>query len=949
MFHGDNGREDQTVSKGVSREEEETLTKQGENVRKVFDDVQDLKEKIERLKTQTEKMAKSPAAEQRSGSLSDTPKEVKSPVESDAVRAAERAVLEHARWDGVDVLAEHKRREADKEIKIKEARLRELEAQERLLQKQKEAIEKQQALKEAEKRVAESKIRRRETEEQAEIRQEVIRQERLRAAEKHESEERRLQEVQRKIEREIAEAERIAAAQKREHERLARERAVAEKREQERIARERAAAAKKEQERIAREMAAAEKKREQERRALERAAAAQKREQERIARERAAVQQKIEREKIAGKKAEEKRKIKEAERLAAIERKKEAARLRQEAARENRKKKEARAELIAEQRAIQRRKREEEKAEQRRLKKIQADKKNEDRQLRKEAIKKKRAERKEIKRQQRLARELAKKGGGIVNVHGQTIQTEIHPVPAFSISDLLGTAKRREIRRSKSEEEKRRLRAESERIKAEAARTAATLAAARKERRKNKPLAVKINKFLSFCDEKRRPLMIGASMALVFAVGTAAVFNYFTAYEYSYSGNALGYVKSKDDVLQITGMVQGALSEEKNVDVVIDAREDINFNRVSTFNKDLLIDSSDDVLRRLTYLNEINVKAYGIFLDGRKIGAVKDKDAAAKVFEEIQDRYAGNAKGTEIKEAVIIEKVDTRKSNTPLGEVLSEEQMVNRLCTDSLKETVVTVKRGQTLDEIAKLHSVSKEKIIKDNPQIDPDKPAVGSTLVLHETAPLMTVQIIEERTYVEKTPYKTIKKKDKDLYEGYTEVDQKGHKGISKVKDRTVSVNGKVVETEVLKSSVKKEPVEKIIRVGTKERPPTVGSGTYIWPANEGTFRVTSEFKWRWGRQHQGIDMGCATGNDVLASDGGTVVHAGWMGGYGNLVIIDHQNGMKTYYAHNSSLLVRVGDKVFQGQHIAEAGNTGRSFGSHIHFGVMDHGTFKNPRNYLP
>jgi murein DD-endopeptidase MepM/ murein hydrolase activator NlpD len=65
--------------------------------------------------------------------------------------------------------------------------------------------------------------------------------------------------------------------------------------------------------------------------------------------------------------------------------------------------------------------------------------------------------------------------------------------------------------------------------------------------------------------------------------------------------------------------------------------------------------------------------------------------------------------------------------------------------------------------------------------------------------------------------------------------------------------------------------------------------------------------------------------------------------------VTIDHENGIETYYAHNSALLVSRGDRVFQGQHIAEAGNTGNSFGSHIHFGVKDNGTFQNPRNYLP
>ncbi|MDO4176257.1 MAG: peptidoglycan DD-metalloendopeptidase family protein [Bacillota bacterium] len=898
MFQGDNGREDKPGNESVRQEQKEVLAKQGENVQKVFDDVQDLKEKIEKLKAQTGKLADSAAADVAGGVVSAAEKPAESKVDDEAVLAAERAVIEHARWDAKSDFVERHRKEADKEAKIKEARAREMEARERMAEKQREAEEKLKALREAEKIAQESRLRRQRIEMESVANKSVIQEEHRKAVEKQEAEARKLKEIQKKIEKEKLEAERRAAAKlKKEQERIAREKGE----EARRIAREKAAEAK-------------------------RAAEAEKK---RI--------------------AEEKKRAKEAERLAAIERKNEAARIKLEEQKEAHRKKEERARLIAEQREIQRKKREEEKAEQRRLRKIQEERKSEDKRLRKAEIKKKRAERKEIKRQQRVAKELADKGGGIVSVHGQTVQTEIHPVPAFSLRDLLGTSKRKEIRASSSEEEKKRLQAESDRIRSEAKRTAATLAAARIERRKASPIVAKLYNILTFCDEKKKPLLIAFSVILVFAVGTAAVFNYCTAYEYSYNGKQLGYVKNKDDVLQITEMVQTELSEEKNVDVVIDARDDIQFRRVYTLNKDIMIDSSDDVLKRLTYLNEINIKAYGIFLDGKKIGAVKDKETAAKVFEDIEDKYASHEEGSEIKEAVIIEDVKTRVSITPLGEVLSEEQMVDRLCTDSLKETVVTVERGQTLDDIAKIHSVKKEDIINDNPGINPDKLVVGSTLLIHETAPLMTVQITEERTYVEKTPYETIKKKDKDLYEGYTEVDQKGHKGLSQLTDETVSINGTVVETTNLKNKVEQEPVEKIVRVGTKERPPTVGSGTYIWPANPGTYTVTSEFKWRWGRQHQGIDMGCATGNDVLAADGGTVVHAGWMGGYGNLVIIDHQNGIKTYYAHNSSIIVSVGDKVFQGQHIAEAGNTGNSFGSHIHFGVMDHGTFKNPRNYLP
>ncbi len=568
---------------------------------------------------------------------------------------------------------------------------------------------------------------------------------------------------------------------------------------------------------------------------------------------------------------------------------------------------------------------------------------------RRELDRKQREERSEIRRQRRLARKSAELGGGIVNVHGTTVQTEIKPVPAFSLKEFLGFSKIREINAAETEEERQHLLEENERIKAEARATAAQLTEIRQKRRQNSALYKKSRGVFELCEKKKKPLLLAFSLLLVLAVGSAGLVNYFTAYEYSYGDKKLGYVKNKDDVLQITEMVRSALTEEKDMSVALDPRNDISFHRVLTINKDIVIDSQDGVLQRLSYLGDINVKAFGMYVDGMKVGAVKTKKDAAGVLEKIQNKYANHDKGTELNEAVIVESVEFRKSNTPMSDILTQDALVEKLCTVTEKETVHTVERGETLDSIAENHNISKEQIIADNNNLDEDQMQVGSTIILKEAAPLLTVRITETRTYEETTDYKTVKKADDDLYEGETEVTRKGKKGKSQVIDRTVSINGEVVETQNLKNEVEKDPVDKVIHVGTKERPPTTGTGTFIWPAYDGTYTVTSEFKWRWGRQHEGMDMGCRTGNDVLAADGGTVVFAGVMGGYGNLVIIDHENGIETYYAHNSQLLVSRGDKVFQGQHIAEAGNTGHSFGSHIHFGVKDNGTFQNPRNYLP
>jgi murein DD-endopeptidase MepM/ murein hydrolase activator NlpD len=128
-----------------------------------------------------------------------------------------------------------------------------------------------------------------------------------------------------------------------------------------------------------------------------------------------------------------------------------------------------------------------------------------------------------------------------------------------------------------------------------------------------------------------------------------------------------------------------------------------------------------------------------------------------------------------------------------------------------------------------------------------------------------------------------------------------------------------------------------------------SVGSGVsasgLIWPVHG---PVTSGFGWRWGRMHEGIDIAVPSGTSVVAAASGTVVTAGWLGGYGNLIVIDHGNGLATAYGHNSSLAVGVGQQVAQGQLIAYSGSTGHSTGPHVHFEVRVNGSPVDPLNYL-
>lgn len=131
------------------------------------------------------------------------------------------------------------------------------------------------------------------------------------------------------------------------------------------------------------------------------------------------------------------------------------------------------------------------------------------------------------------------------------------------------------------------------------------------------------------------------------------------------------------------------------------------------------------------------------------------------------------------------------------------------------------------------------------------------------------------------------------------------------------------------------------------------IGTGTFTWPT-PGYGNITSAYGMRYhpilktNKLHTGIDIGAPMGAKIIAADGGTVIFSGWLGAYGNAIIIDHGAGLSTLYGHQSQLLVSEGDTVAKGQIIGRAGSTGWSTGAHLHFEVRKNGTPANPRNYV-
>lgn len=128
---------------------------------------------------------------------------------------------------------------------------------------------------------------------------------------------------------------------------------------------------------------------------------------------------------------------------------------------------------------------------------------------------------------------------------------------------------------------------------------------------------------------------------------------------------------------------------------------------------------------------------------------------------------------------------------------------------------------------------------------------------------------------------------------------------------------------------------------------------GVFLWPMPASS-NITSEWGYRTHpilgttKYHSGMDIACPTGSSVLAANAGVVTLAGWNGGYGYCVVIDHGGGLATLYGHNSSLAVSAGQRVTKGQTIARSGSTGMSTGPHLHFEVLKNGSSVNPRSYV-
>ena len=279
---------------------------------------------------------------------------------------------------------------------------------------------------------------------------------------------------------------------------------------------------------------------------------------------------------------------------------------------------------------------------------------------------------------------------------------------------------------------------------------------------------------------------------------------------------------------------------------------------------------------------------------------------------------------------------------------------------DNHDESTVTVAAGDSISSIAYNNKISVEEFLISNPEYTSEDNLLyaGKQVKIAKVDP--QINIVEEKYSVNdiESNYRTVEVYDDNITEGDQIVTQEGEKGLDRVSQNVKSVNGEIAYVEPVSKETVKNPVDKKITVGTKVIPSVGSMSSWGWPT-AGGYTISSRFGYRIavfgeGNFHTGLDIaGTGYGSPVYASNNGVITKIEYASTYGYHIIINHNNGFYSVYAHMSGFVsgLRVGSIVERGQQIGYVGSSGWATGPHLHFEIRNcerYACVVNPENYL-
>ena len=422
----------------------------------------------------------------------------------------------------------------------------------------------------------------------------------------------------------------------------------------------------------------------------------------------------------------------------------------------------------------------------------------------------------------------------------------------------------------------------------------------------------------------------------------------------------IGPVNDKETVETAIDTAIEQETKKRDAAYTLGVKQDVTFVKETAFQ---LTDQAETTVEQVKDALEIDVKATALQFDGETVGYFKDEEAIDTLLFNYQKQYVDEDVLNElsadesdekqvvrdnivIKDVTFSRPVETSTNIVSEDELLTVDEGLRLLGKGTLTDKIHTVETGDTLFSIVKQYDLTLDQLLEINQDLTEESVLqLGQEINVTAYAPFVDVVVKQEKQVEEVIKFETIVEETDALYKGETRTITEGSDGAKDVTYDMELVNGKVVSKEVLESTVTTEVVNKTIEKGTKVIP-SRGTGDFSWPAVGGY--LSSPYGPRWGSFHKGIDIARPSNRNIIASDNGVVEKASYGSGYGNYVVVNHNNGYKTLYAHLSNISVNVGQTVPKGAVLGTMGSTGRSTGIHLHFEVIKNGSNINPATVL-
>lgn len=335
----------------------------------------------------------------------------------------------------------------------------------------------------------------------------------------------------------------------------------------------------------------------------------------------------------------------------------------------------------------------------------------------------------------------------------------------------------------------------------------------------------------------------------------------------------------------------------------------------------------------------VNVLDKQVFIDSvdNNIGAFIDKESYQKFLDGKQEAIKDT--GTIIEDVYLQNDIIIKESNISIKEqiFLTQEELSQYLLFGTLEEQQkYVVKTGDTIESVSFNNKLSVGEFLIANSQFN----SVDNLLYAGQEVTLGIIKpafkVVEETHVVtdEVNHYSVVYEDDDTLAMGTEIVKQNGQDGLNRVTRKIKKINGDITDALPAGQEVIKPVVNKIIIRG-KKYISGVGGGNWFWPTAR-PYVISSQYGWRWGKMHYGIDIsGTGRGSPIYAANNGVVEKADYNGTNGNYIYINHNNGYYSVYAHLESIKVVKGQTVEGGQLIGTMGDSGYATGVHLHFSI--------------